>query len=53
MIEGKVIAKVCHNDVPILRREVYLKDRQEIGTIEDVFGTLEDRMFVVELNQNV
>lgn len=53
VIEGKVIAKVTHANVPILRREVYLKDRQEIGTVEDVFGTLEDRHFVIELNQNV
>ena len=52
-IEDKIICKCTHQNVPILRREVYLKDKQEIGTIEDVFGNTQDIHFVIELNKGI
>ena len=32
---------------------MFLKEKQEIGTIEDVFGATQDISFVIELNRGI
>ena len=42
-----------HKDVPILRRKVYYHNKNEMGNIEDVYGTTLKYGFVVELGNDI
>ena len=53
VIEGKVICKLTAENIPILRREVYLQNQTQVGTIDDVLGNLMRVSFVIELNEDV
>lgn len=53
VVEGKLICNCTHKDVPILRRKVYFQNKNEIGSIDDVFGTVSAYGFVVELNTDL
>ena len=53
IVEGKLICNCTHKDVPILRRKVYYKNKNEMGSIEDVFGTISEFGFVIELNTDL
>ena len=53
IVEGKLICQCVHKDVPILRRKVFYQNKNELGNIEDVFGTTSSYGFVVELSTNI
>ena len=53
VVEGKLICECVHKDVPILRRKVFYQNKNEMGNVEDVFGTTSSWGFVVELSTNI
>lgn len=53
VVEGKLICNCVHKDVPILRRKVFYQNKNELGNIEDVFGTTANFGFVVELSSDI
>lgn len=53
IVEGKLICECTHKDVPILRRKVFYQNKNEMGNVEDVFGTVANYGFVVELSQDI
>ena len=53
IVEGKLICECVHRDVPILRRKVYYQNKNELGNVEDVFGTTSNVGFVVELPESI
>ncbi len=53
IVEGKLICDCVHKDVPILRRKVFYQNKNELGNVEDVFGTTANIGFVVELSANI
>ena len=53
IVEGKIICECTHRDVPILRRKVYYQNKNELGNIEDVFGTTANVGFVIELPESI
>ena len=53
IVEGKLICNWTHKDVPILRRRLYYQNKNEMGSVEDVFGTISAYGFVIELNDDI
>ena len=53
IVEGKLIVDCVHRDVPILRRKVFYQNKNEMGNVEDVYGTTMNYGFVVELSADI
>lgn len=39
-VEGMALFKGTHEKIPILKRRVFMEDKNQIGQIDDVFGQI-------------
>ncbi len=51
--QNDLVCKVTLADVPYFNAPIYLKNKQQIGKIDEIFGTLKDYCVSVKLSDDV
>ena len=51
--QDEVICKVDIADVPYFNAPIYLENKEQIGKIDEIFGTLRDYSVTVKCNDNI
>ena len=51
--QDDLVVKVSQTDVPYFNAPIYLKNKQQIGEIDEIFGTLRDYYASVKLSDDV
>ena len=49
--EGLLICNVEGNSVPLLMRTIYLENKQLVGKVDDVFGTMDNTGIAIVLDK--
>ena len=48
-----MVCKVTIDDVPYFNAPVFLENKQQVGKIDEIFGTLKDYFISVKLNDDI
>ncbi|KAK8750115.1 hypothetical protein OTU49_015243 [Cherax quadricarinatus] len=48
-----LVCKVTHKDVPYFNAPIFLENKEQIGKIDEIFGTPYDKFVSVKLSENV
>ncbi|KAJ6634884.1 putative H/ACA ribonucleoprotein complex subunit 1 [Pseudolycoriella hygida] len=51
--EGDLVCKVQIEDVPYFNAPIFLENKEQIGKIDEIFGTLRDYFVTVKLSENM
>lgn len=51
--EGDLVCKVQIDDVPYFNAPIYLENKEAIGKIDEIFGTLRDYFVTIKLSDNM
>lgn len=51
--EGDLVCKVQIDDVPYFNAPIYLENKEQIGKIDEIFGTLRDYFVTIKLSENM
>merc|ERR1719510_1399596 len=51
--QGDIVLKVTQTDVPYFNAPIYLENKQQVGKIDEIFGTLRDYFVSVKLQDDV
>ena len=51
--QDDLVVKVSQTDVPYFNAPIYLENKQQIGKIDEIFGTLRDYYVSVKLSDDV
>lgn len=51
--EGDLVCKVQIEDVPYFNAPIYLENKEQIGKIDEIFGTLRDYFVTIKLSDNM
>merc|ERR550539_1064961 len=51
--QGDIVLKVTQKDVPYFNAPIYLENKQQVGKIDEIFGTLRDYFVSVTLQDDV
>ena len=51
--QDDLVLKVTQTDVPYFNAPIYLENKQQIGKIDEIFGTLRDYYVSVKLQDDV
>lgn len=50
--QNDLVCKVTLDDVPYFNAPIYLKNKQQVGKIDEIFGTLKDYCVSVKLSDD-
>lgn len=51
--EGDLVCKSSHEKIPYFNAPIYLENKQQIGKVDDIFGSLTDVHFTVKLSEGM
>ncbi|XP_071533941.1 H/ACA ribonucleoprotein complex subunit 1 isoform X4 [Panulirus ornatus] len=48
-----LVCKVIHRDVPYFNAPIFLENKEQVGKVDEIFGTIHDKYVSVKLQENM